>query len=183
MQGARVAGPHGWKSSWLPWIVLALVMGTVLAVGAVAPRDPATTTEQVAEIAGTIRCPTCNGESVAVSDAEISKEIRLDIAQRLQKGEVPDQIRAFYGGRYGESILLTPEASGLSGMVWILPVAAAVFALGALVMVLGRWTRRPLVHASDADKALVEQALREVDAEGATDRNADAGSRGRSART
>jgi cytochrome c-type biogenesis protein CcmH len=142
------------------------VLLAVLVAAALAPREPATASEQVAEISQTIRCPTCSGESVAQSDADISKQIRLDVAQRLQRGQTPDQIRAYYAERYGEGILLTPQSGGLVGLVWILPVAALVLAVGGLVIVFRRWSETPPVHASDADRELVERALEETPGDG-----------------
>ena len=152
-----------WRSASWPWFVLLAVLGIVLVVGAMAPRDPATTTEQVADIASGIRCPTCSGESAAVSDADVSKQIRLDVAQRLQQGQTPDQIRAFYADRYGDSILLTPQGSGVAGLVWVLPVAGVVVAASGLVFVFRRWNRGAVAHATDADRLLVERAMHDAD--------------------
>ncbi len=148
-----------WRSSWAPWVVIFVVLTLTLAFGAFAPRDPSTPTEQVAEIAATVRCPTCSGESVAVSDADISKQIRLDIAQRLEQGQSPERIRAFYAERYGDNILLTPGASGLAGLIWAIPAAVLVLAVGGLVFAIRQRSGASRPHATEQDRALVADAL------------------------
>lgn len=152
-------GRYGWKGTWWPWLAMVVVLAAVLVIGALGDRGPATQAEQVNAVAGTIRCPTCQGESVQQSDADISKQIRIDIAQRLQRGETPDQIRSFYASRYGQGILLTPTSTGVAGLVWVLPVALAVLAVAGLIVVFRRWQAREPAHASAADRDLVARAL------------------------
>lgn len=148
-----------WRSATWPWFVLLAVTLVVVVIGALAPREPATQTEQVFDIATGIRCPTCSGESAAASDADISKQIRLDIAQRLEQGQTTEQIRAFYASRYGESILMTPQSTGVAGLIWVIPVAAVVLAVSGLVSVFRHWNRASHLHATEDDRRLVEQAL------------------------
>jgi cytochrome c-type biogenesis protein CcmH len=154
-------GGASWRSGWWPWIAMGLVVVAALVVGTLGSRGPSTSLEQVTDVAQTIRCPQCDGESVAQSDADISRQIRTDIAQRLQEGQTADQIRDYYGGKYGDSILVTPQSNGLVALVWVIPVAALVIALAGLTMAFRRWGERSTVSASDADRALVEEALDE----------------------
>ncbi len=72
----------------------------------------------------------------------------------------PDTLAA----RYGERILLTPGRSGLVGLVWALPVAALVAALAGVALAFRRWRGRGVVHATDADRELVERARSGVSA-------------------
>ncbi len=144
---------------WLPWVLLALVVVTCLSIAAFGTRSAPTAQDRVSNISRTIKCPTCSGESVAESNAPASQEIRADIAQRIQEGQSDDEIRAYYAGSYGQEILLTPSASGVNALVWVLPVVALAMAVGFLVIVFRRWSTAPTAHASDADKALVAEAL------------------------
>ena len=84
-------------------------------------------------MAETLKCPTCRSQSVADSEAPSAKAIRAEIARRLEAGESEDEIRDYLVSRFGEEILLTPSSSGVTGLVWVLPVVAV--ALGG---------RRPL---------------------------------------
>ena len=167
---------------WAPWLALAVVVVAVLSVGAFGTLDAPTAQDRVNEVARTIRCPTCNGQSVYESNAPASREVRTDIADRIQQGQTDDEIRAAYADRYGEGILLNPATTGVTALVWVLPVVALAVALAGLVIVFRRWQREPTQHATDADRALVADALHpggegEPDAELPDDGHGEGGSR------
>lgn len=149
---------------WMGYVVMAVIAVTCLAIGTVRTTGPYTTEDRINAVAKTIKCPTCQGESVADSNASTSREIRDDIAARLQRGESPDQIRAFYADAYGDQILLTPSASGVTSLVWVLPVLALVGAGAGLVVAFRRWRGPAAARATDADRELVERALADFDA-------------------
>jgi cytochrome c-type biogenesis protein CcmH len=144
---------------WLPWALLAVVVVAALSVAVFGTRSAPTAQDRVSNIARTVKCPTCSGESVAESNAPASQEIRADIAERIQAGQTDAQIRSYYAGRYGEAILLTPSASGVNALVWLVPVVALAVAIGFLVIVFRRWGREATAHATEADKVLVAEAL------------------------
>jgi len=145
--------------TWLPWAAMVLVLGACFLVGALGSSGSLTAQDRVTSIAKTIKCPTCSGESVAESQAETSKTIRRDIAERVQNGQTDSEIRAYYQQTYGEEILLTPPNSGVAGLVWVIPVVALVVAAAGLVVVFRRWRVRPATRVTDADRALVAEAL------------------------
>jgi cytochrome c-type biogenesis protein CcmH len=142
---------------WLPWIVLA-----VLVVGAVTwaawPGGSPTLNEHAHDLATQLKCPDCEGLSVADSNTSTAGAIRADIKNRLERGESDSVIKQHYVDLYGESILLSPSGSGLGFLVWVLPVVALVIGAGGLAIALRRWQRQPRMQATDADVALVEQA-------------------------
>jgi cytochrome c-type biogenesis protein CcmH len=115
-------------------VVGALVVGT---------RDRGSTTdaERAQRIAETVRCPTCRGQSVASSDAPAAANVRNDIQRRVEEGQSDDEIRAALADRFGDSILLNPPRSGVAGLVWVLPVAGTVIAVGGLALAFRRWRR------------------------------------------
>ncbi|HEY6698465.1 MAG TPA: cytochrome c-type biogenesis protein CcmH, partial [Acidimicrobiales bacterium] len=80
-------------------------------------------------------------------------------AERIDQGASDDAIRDELVATWGESILLTPDSSGVGGLVWVLPVVALVLALAGVAYVFWRWRGTATVHASDADRALVDRAL------------------------
>jgi cytochrome c-type biogenesis protein CcmH len=114
----------------------------------------------VRRVSSQVRCPTCEGQSVADSNAASSQAIRDDIRTRIQGGESDGEIRSFLVSRYGKDILLNPPASGVSGLVWALPVVAFIVAIGGLAFAFRRWRVRDDVELTEADEALVRRALR-----------------------
>ena len=108
-------------------------------------------------IAAQVRCPVCEGQSAAQSDAPASVQIRAQIQRELSAGEHQGQILAGLVAAYGPGILEQPEASGVdlvrvggSGRgAWWRPSPA-------LAVAFARWRPRRVCRDRDADRALVE---------------------------
>jgi cytochrome c-type biogenesis protein CcmH len=139
---------------WGPWIGLALVVVVALVV-VLWPNGHQSAAARAHSLETQLKCPECQGLSVADSQAPTSRAIRADIKRRIAKGQSDGQIRQAYVDDYGESILLTPQDSGISLIVWVLPVL--VLALGAtgIVFALRRNRGQPRLHATEADETLV----------------------------
>lgn len=164
---AESPAPTGIASQWrwLSWALLAVVIAASLLVGVLDNQGTVSDAQRAADLASSIRCPQCTGQSVAESDVTIARTIRADIARRIDGGESDEQIAAYYVGIYGESILLRPSGQGLVGLVWIVPVVAAALATTLLGFAFLRWRNQLATagHAgrssvTDADRALVDAA-------------------------
>jgi cytochrome c-type biogenesis protein CcmH len=144
----------------LPVVALATVIAVALVVGgagrSAGPRSAAGRAEAIAE---ELRCPVCQGLSVSDSHSPTAEAMYDDIRRRVEAGESDSAIKAYYVSRYGEWVLLDPDASGVGVVVWVLPVAALLLAVGGLAFAFRRWRRQPGRAATDEDRALVEAAL------------------------
>ena len=125
---------------WGSWAVLVVVVVAALVVGTT-DTGAQSEEERIEAIASSVRCPTCRGQSVADSDAIAAENVRREIARRVGEGETDDEIRNALAARFGEGIILTPARGGLTGLVWVLPVAGAVVAFAGLVFAFRRWRR------------------------------------------
>lgn len=103
----------------------------VLAVGVAwaARPEPVSAAERVDRIAAELRCPVCQGLSVADSPSETARSMRALVAQRVAEGRTDDEIRAEFVHSYGDWILLSPPLLSVNGLVWLAPLAT--IALGA----------------------------------------------------
>ena len=146
--------------SWPSWVLLVLVVGGLLAVGAsrdVGARSPK---ERVEDISRRLACPICDGESVFESRNADSQAIRIEIARQVDTGTVSDdQIINFIEQRFGSKVLLVPRATGIDALVWALPVAALVCAIVGLGVAFRRWKIEADTIPDDADRRLVAAAL------------------------
>jgi len=79
-----------------------------------------------AEVASGLRCPVCRNQSIVESNAELSREMHAVVRDRLAAGETPEQIEAYFVSRYGEWILLQPQARGINLLVYGLPLVVLV---------------------------------------------------------
>jgi cytochrome c-type biogenesis protein CcmH len=142
------------------WGVMALVLVAALAVASGGQGGPLTEDEQVERIADKVRCPTCRGLSAADSDAPAATAIRDEIRRRLREGQSEGQILGYLEGTYGADIRLEPKGEGVGVLVWVLPLAGAAAAVAGLAVVFSRRRRRRAPRVSEADRALVEEAMR-----------------------
>jgi cytochrome c-type biogenesis protein CcmH len=143
---------------WLPWIGLVVVAVAALVIGTHRSSHPTVQAETM-HIAGQVRCPVCEGQSAAESQAPASVQIRNQIQQELQAGEHQNQILAGLVASYGPGILENPEARGVGLVVWVLPMLAVIAAASGLVLAFARWRPRPDQKVSEADRSLVDRAL------------------------
>ena len=123
------------------WVAVLVILAGALLYGTLDDTGPRSDAERVRALSDRIACPQCSGQSVAESDVTIARVIRTDIAERVDAGETDDQIVAALKASYGNDIDLNPSATGLTGVVWILPVAVLIAGLALVVAVLQRWRR------------------------------------------
>lgn len=120
---------------------LAVVVGS-LALG------PGSAEDRVHALATRLKCPACDSESIADSPAELARNLRDLIAERVAEGWTDDEIVDFFVATYGEEVLLDPPATGRGAVLWVLPVLAA--GIGAMIL-LGR--RAPVATDAVDDEA------------------------------
>ncbi|MEY2401396.1 MAG: cytochrome c-type biosis protein CcmH [Ilumatobacteraceae bacterium] len=150
--------------AWPSWVLLVLVVGGLLAVGAAREAGPRSPKERVEDISRRLACPICDGESVFESRNPDSQAIRVEIARQVETGTVSDdQIINFIEQRFGSKVLLVPRATGIDALVWALPVAALVCAVVGLALAFRRWKAAADTIPDDADRELVAAALAEED--------------------
>jgi cytochrome c-type biogenesis protein CcmH len=140
------------------WLAMGLVLLAAFAMGLRPDDTPRTPEERIFAVAEGYKCPTCRSQSVADSEAPSAKAIRAEIARRLEAGESEDEIRDYLVSRFGEEVVLTPSATGVTGLVWVLPVVVVALGAAALVLAFRRWKARPSVAVTDDDRELVAEA-------------------------
>jgi cytochrome c-type biogenesis protein CcmH len=145
---------------WLPWALLAAVLVVALVIGATRSSSPRTPQERVRHITSQLRCPVCQGETVADSNALISQDIRALVQQRVQAGQSDSAILTYVVHQY-PGTLLNPPARGIGLIVWVLPLIAVAAAVAGLAVAFRRWRGRTGVVVTAADRQLVEKALRQ----------------------
>jgi cytochrome c-type biogenesis protein CcmH len=142
---------------WGPWIALGVVVAIALAV-VLWPNGDQSAAARAHSLETELKCPECQGLSVAESQAPTSRAIRADIKRRIAHGQSDAEIRQAYVTDYGESILLSPRESGISLIVWVLPVLVLVLGATGIVFALRRNRGEPHLRATDADERLVERS-------------------------
>jgi len=108
-------------------VLLAAVLVLAAGVAWAARPQPLTAAERVDRISAELRCPVCQGLSVADSPSETARSMRALVAQRVAEGRSDDEIRAEFVRSYGDWILLSPPLLSANGLVWLAPLLAIAF--------------------------------------------------------
>ena len=95
---------------------------------------------QVRKLSAELRCPVCQGLSLADSPSELSQEMKDVVRSQLESGKSPDEVKAYFVGRYGEWILLEPTAEGWNLLVYALPLLLVLAGLAGVFFLARRWT-------------------------------------------
>ncbi|HKR66444.1 MAG TPA: cytochrome c-type biogenesis protein [Thermoanaerobaculia bacterium] len=95
-----------------------------------APVAGALLHSETQRVAGLLRCPVCQGMSVADSPAEMAINMKAQVGELLARGYTEEQILEYFEKSYGQFVLLRPK----SRVVWALPVIALL--IGAVIVVM-----------------------------------------------
>jgi cytochrome c-type biogenesis protein CcmH len=93
------------------------------------------------EVAGLLRCPVCQGLSVADSPATMAVSMKGQVKELLAQGYDQEQILAYFENSYGEFVRLEPPLRGVNWLVWLGPLLALAVG-GAIIMATLRARRR-----------------------------------------
>ena len=106
--------------------------------------------ERARDISAGLRCVVCRNESIDQSNAEIARDLRLLVRERLVAGDSDDDVMAYVVARYGEYVLMRPTMTGGNILLWLAPLAL-ILAGGALSLV---YIRRRAAAPAPAEAAL-----------------------------
>ena len=96
------------------------------------------------EVAALLRCPVCQGLSVADSPATMAMKMKAEVREMVAAGYDQDQILAYFERSYGEFVRLKPPLRGVNWLVWLAPALGLV--LGLVVVA---WALRAPSEAAD----------------------------------
>ncbi|GLR10616.1 cytochrome c-type biogenesis protein CcmH [Mixta theicola] len=112
--------------------------------------DSAAQEQQYRELTASLRCPKCQNNSIADSNAMIAADMRLKVYQLLKQGQDEDQITQYMIDRYGNFVTYQPPVTPSTLILWAGPLLFII--AGALVIFL-RSRRQPVaVERLDADE-------------------------------
>lgn len=96
------------------------------------------------ELMETLRCLTCQSQSIADSDAPMAGDMRHQVRTRIAAGDRPDDVRDWLIERYGDYVSYEPQVSATTWPLFVLPV---IFILVAGFVVLRRMKRASTVDS------------------------------------
>jgi cytochrome c-type biogenesis protein CcmH len=71
------------------------------------------------DLSAGLRCLVCRNESIDESNAELARDMRLLVRERLVEGDSDSDVMRFIVDRYGEYVLLRPTTDGANIILWV----------------------------------------------------------------
>jgi cytochrome c-type biogenesis protein CcmH len=156
----RVTAPAGSRGGALGLLVIILLAGPALAISD--PKEMLQDPKQEARAEGIgsqLRCLVCQNESIEDSGADLARDLRAIVRQRVVAGDSDQQVIDWMVARYGNFVRLKPPLTISTALLWATP------GLGLLLGGLAAWwgRRRSVENAAPAPLSAAEEArLREL---------------------
>jgi len=116
-------------------IAIALMTVLIALLVLTGPTD----VDRVDSLGTRIKCPVCQGESIANSPAQMARDMMDLVEERVDEGATDQAIVEELLASFSGAVLLDPPASGPTLALWLAPLAA----LGVGVAVIAWWRRHP----------------------------------------
>lgn len=108
-------------------LMLALVIaGSARATTDVMPFKDEAQEQQFRQLTEQLRCPKCQNNSIADSNAMIATDMRRRVYDLMQEGKSRQEIIDYMVARYGHFVTYDPPLTPLTVLLWVLPLAAIV---------------------------------------------------------
>tara|TARA_B100000745_G_scaffold165214_1_gene108115 strand:- start:694 stop:1068 length:375 start_codon:yes stop_codon:yes gene_type:complete len=96
----------------------------VFGIGSSVAMDGLTPEQEVLyqAIVQEVRCLVCQNQSIAESNAELAKDLRIEISSQIQEGKTEQEIKDFLLNRYGDFVLYQPSFNKKTFFLWLSPL-------------------------------------------------------------
>ena len=133
-----------------------LMLFSVAAAHAVLPQEMLANPVQEARarsISSNLRCLVCQNQTIDDSNADLARDLRLIVRERIVAGDSDAQVMDFVVSRYGNYVLLKPPFQMDTALLWLLPFGTLLLALGIAYAYL---RRQPAPDASESDNDILK---------------------------
>lgn len=97
------------------------------------------------EVYKNLRCLVCQGQSIADSNSEFAKTLKLVVQDQINEGKTKEEIYKFLSSKYGEWIVYQPNFDKKNFLLWSIPYAVLIFG-GFVIFLLVRKAKRNKVN-------------------------------------
>ncbi|WP_371257501.1 cytochrome c-type biogenesis protein [Pseudochrobactrum sp. AO18b] len=84
------------------------------------------------DLSAGLRCMVCQNQSIDDSDADLARDLRLLVRERLVQGDSDEQVIDFLVSRYGEFVLLKPRLDKQTIILWSFPVIILIIGISTI---------------------------------------------------
>lgn len=138
---------------------LTLAAAPALAVTAAEMLDDPALEARARAISKELRCLVCQNQAIDDSNAEVARDLRRLVRERLVMGESDAAIIAYVHDRYGDFVLLKPPVKPETYLLWAAPALALVIAVGVAATALRRRAAAAAGPLSEDEEARLKRLL------------------------
>lgn len=114
------------------------------------------------ELSKELRCLVCRNENIDESNADLARDLRLVLRERLVAGDSDQEALDFIVDRYGEYALLKPTATGGNWLLWAAGPLMLILALGIAVLYLRKRAEEPAAQTVEGLSPEEQARLQEI---------------------
>jgi len=143
------------------WLVLWMLLFCPVVRGGIEAREFASADEQERYLRFTaeLRCPKCQNQNLADSNAPIATDLREQLYRLLREGRSDDEIVDFMVTRYGEYVLYKPRIEPRTWLLWGGPFLMLAAGMVVAVSILRRARARHPTGLSDEERTRLARIL------------------------
>lgn len=158
MSGARLNRPGRGAA-----LALAATLALTPPVFAVEPdemlADPALEA-RAREVSKELRCLVCRNESIDESNADLARDLRILVRERIMAGDSDEEVIKFLTDRYGEFVLLRPSTSGANLILWVAGPVMLLLAAGIALVTLRKRGGTSVEQLSEDEQRRLDELLK-----------------------
>ena len=121
-------------------------------------KDPALE-KRARDISAELRCMVCQNQSIDDSDADLARDLRLLVRERLKAGDSDRQVLDYLVDRYGEFVLLKPRFSAATVLLWVTPLVLLLLGGYMAYVTMRRRAATAVDPLSGEERAALEKIL------------------------
>ena len=87
---------------------------------------------------GELRCPKCQNQNLADSDAPIATDLRNELYLLINDNYSDAEILAFMESRYGEFVLYAPPVNKVTAVLWVIPAGLGLLGIAIIAFIVSR---------------------------------------------
>ncbi len=144
------------------FLVLLLIASPVLAVQPDEVLDDPALEARARDLSTGLRCLVCRNESIDESNAELARDLRILLRERLVAGDTDQEAVDFIVDRYGEYVLLKPTVTGANLMLWLAGPIMLLIAAGVGWSFLRKRSQHHDSAPSDSLSSEEQERLRQI---------------------
>ena len=136
-------------------LAMLLLFGVLVHAQAIEPMPFSSHAQEVRfqHLTAQLRCPMCQNETLADSNAPIARDLRNQIFQLMQHGQSDEQIKQYLVARYSDYVLYDPPLKAGTVLLWFGPLLILLGGAGVVLMAIRKRSRGSLAADTPSDSA------------------------------